>query len=155
MNILCAIGQQDAPEMLKRLQEELGTQHNLYLLHVIDTGPRRELEAFMHRPGSRHPPPPEQARRIDAVEITAGQAALDEARMQAEQLGFNVQVDLQRGKPEQIIVQSARDRGCHLIVIWNSEGAQGRPLLGPESVGHTARFVLDHAPCDVLFLRGK
>jgi len=29
----------------------------------------------------------------------------------------------------------------------------GGPTLGPKSVGHVARFVLDHAPCPVLLLR--
>ncbi len=28
------------------------------------------------------------------------------------------------------------------------------PSLGPKSVGHVARFVLDHAPCPVLLIRG-
>jgi nucleotide-binding universal stress UspA family protein len=30
----------------------------------------------------------------------------------------------------------------------------GRPATGPPAVGRTARFVLDHAPCPVLLLRG-
>jgi nucleotide-binding universal stress UspA family protein len=42
---------------------------------------------------------------------------------------------------------------CQLIAIQASQGTQGRPHIGPESVGHIARFVLDHAPCDVLLLR--
>jgi hypothetical protein len=27
------------------------------------------------------------------------------------------------------------------------------PHLGPKSIGHVARFVLDHAPCPVLLVR--
>jgi nucleotide-binding universal stress UspA family protein len=60
-----------------------------------------------------------------------------------------------RGKPEQVIVQVAQEQRCGLIAIQASEGAAGRPQLGPRSVGHTARFVLDHAPCDVLLLRAS
>lgn len=157
MKILCAIGQQGGPEIIQRMREEIGSQHDLYILHVINTGPRRELEAFLRGPGPHHrsPPPPGQERRIDEAEMTAGQAILDEARQQAEQLGFAVQGNLQRGRPEQVILETAAQLDCDLIVIRNSEGSQGRPSLGPESVGHTARFVLDHAPCDVLLLRGE
>lgn len=40
-----------------------------------------------------------------------------------------------------------------LICISAREGSEGHPHIGPASVGHTARFVLDNAPCDVLLLR--
>jgi nucleotide-binding universal stress UspA family protein len=60
---------------------------------------------------------------------------------------------LQHGKPEQVIVKMAQTWTCQLIAIQSSQGTQGRPQIGPESVGHIARFVLDHAPCDVLLLR--
>ena len=155
MRILCAVGTQGGVELIRRLAEITGPRHELFLLHVIDTGPRRELEGFLHRPGprGRPAPPPERDRQIDAPEEAAGQAALQEARQAAEQAGFTVQVDLQRGRPEQVIVQRAREGQCQLVAIQNNEGAQGRPQIGPESVGHTARFVLDHAPCDVLLLR--
>ncbi|GAC1656538.1 MAG: hypothetical protein NVS4B12_29030 [Ktedonobacteraceae bacterium] len=29
----------------------------------------------------------------------------------------------------------------------------GGPIIGPKSVGHIARFVVDHAPCPVLLVR--
>jgi hypothetical protein len=29
----------------------------------------------------------------------------------------------------------------------------GKPAIDPKSVGHVARFVLDHAPCPVLLSR--
>jgi nucleotide-binding universal stress UspA family protein len=60
---------------------------------------------------------------------------------------------VERGRPEQVIVLVAQERRCDLVAIQASEGAAGRPRLGPSSVGHTARFVLDHAPCDALLLR--
>ncbi len=157
MRVLCAIGLQGGAQVVRRLQEVIGNGHELYLLHVIDTGPRRGLEEFLHRPGPRRPPPPppEREGRIDAAEERAGQVALEEARQEAQRLGFGVQSQMERGRPEQVIVRLAGEWKSQLIAIRKNEGAQGRPHIGPESVGHTARFVLDHAPCDVLFLRGE
>ncbi|MFN8474839.1 MAG: universal stress protein [Anaerolineae bacterium] len=60
---------------------------------------------------------------------------------------------VERGKPEQVIVRVAQEGGVALIAIRAREGTAGHPRLGPASVGHTTRFVLDHAPCDVLLLR--
>ena len=170
MKVLCAIGMQGGPEIILRVREVIGVQHELYLLHVIDTGPRHTLEEYLHGPGLlRHPPlpphepgplhrpppppPPGRERPIDEAEQAAGRAALEEASQEAERAGFHIQTDIQRGRPEQVIVQMAQSWGCQLIAIQASEGTQGRPQIGPESVGHIARFVLDHAPCDVLLLR--
>ncbi|MGD0612755.1 MAG: universal stress protein [Anaerolineales bacterium] len=169
MKVLCAIGSEGGQEVLRRVLGVIGSQPDLYLLHVIDTGPRHTLEEYLHRPGplrrppppppgpgSMHPtppPPPGRERPIDEAELVAGNAALEEARQEAERAGFHFQTELLRGKPEQAIVQMAQTWGCQLIAIQASQGTQGRPHIGPESVGHTARFVLDHAPCDVLLLR--
>ena len=156
MNVLCAIGLRDGPEVVRRVLGVTGAQHNLYLLHVIDTGPRRALEEYLHGPGMLHRPPaalPGHERPIDEAELAAGNAALEETRQEAERAGFRFQTELQHGKPEQVIVKMAQTWTCQLIVIQSSQGTQGRPQIGPESVGHIARFVLDHAPCDVLLLR--
>jgi nucleotide-binding universal stress UspA family protein len=155
MKILCAVGQQGGQEIVRRVSAITGSQHELILLHVIDIGPHRGLEEYLHRPGRPLTPPPERRREmIDEAEAVAAQTALEEARLQAGQAGFaSVQTELQRGKPEQVIVQLAHQWECQLVAIQASEGAEGRPHIGPESVVHTARFVLDHAPCDVLLLR--
>jgi nucleotide-binding universal stress UspA family protein len=140
------------------MQEVIGSQHDLHLLHVMDTGPRKTMQEYLFGPGQLHrTPPPERIKSLDAAEQAAAEAAVEEARQAAEQAGFRVQTDIQTeiepGKPEQIIVRAAHLWGCQLIVIRASEGSEGRPKIGPQSVGHTARFVLDHAPCDVLLLR--
>jgi nucleotide-binding universal stress UspA family protein len=158
MQVLCAIGKQDGAEMIRRTREVIGSEHELHLLHVLDSGPRRTMQEYLFGPGQlRRTPPAELITSLDAAEQAAAEAALEEARQAAEQAGFRVQTEIQPeiepGKPEQIIVRAAHLWGCQLIVIRASEGLEGRPLIGPQSVGHTARFVLDHAPCDVLFLR--
>lgn len=158
MHILCAIGQRDGPQIIQRLATVLGSQHEIYLLHVLDPAPRHGLEDYLHSPGPvphQRPLPPEQTRALDEAEQTAGQAALAEALEAAQKAGFSVVGEIQRGKPEQMIVRTALGTESQLIVIRASEGTQGRPQIGPASVGRTARFVLDHAPCDVLLLRGS
>ena len=158
MRILCAIGQSDGPQIIQRLANMVGIQHEIYLLHVLDIGPRLGLEEYLRGSGTaqrRRSLPPEKTQELDAAEQSASQAALAEALQAAQAAGFSVSGEIQRGKPEQMIIQTARTWGSQLIAIRASEGTQGRPQIGPASVGHTARFVLDHAPCDVLLLRGS
>jgi nucleotide-binding universal stress UspA family protein len=165
MKVMCAIGMQGGTEIIRRLVELIGPRHELYLLNVIDNGPRNTLEDYLHGPRLlRHPLPPpptpgrpslhpEHAQPIDEAEQAAGKTTLEEARQEAERAGFQIHTEIQKGKPEQVIVQLAQKWGCQLIAIRGSEGTEGRPRIGPESVGHTARFILDHAPCNVLLLR--
>jgi nucleotide-binding universal stress UspA family protein len=153
MHILCTIGTQGGAEIIHRLLEVIRPEHDLHLLHIIDTGPRRTMQDYLFGPGQLHrTPPPERIKPLDAAEQAAGEAAVEKGRREAEKDGFRVQTEIRRGKPEQIIIRAAQLGNCHLIVIQASEGAEGRPKIGPESIGHTARFVLDYAPCDVLFL---
>jgi nucleotide-binding universal stress UspA family protein len=38
------------------------------------------------------------------------------------------------------------------LLVLARDGERDRP--GPRSIGHATRFVLDHAPCDVLLVWG-
>jgi len=157
MRIICAIGRRGGPELIHRLTKIMGNKAEYLLLHVIDTGPRHHLEDYLRGPLHRSPhhgkPAREQA--VQAAEETAGQATIRETLEAARNIGLNVSSSIERGRPEEIIVQVARERQADLIVIWAREGAVGRAPIGPASVGHTTRFVLDHAGCDVLLLREK
>ena len=158
MHVLCAIGKQGGSEMISRMREVIGSQHDLHLLHVLDSGPRKTMQEVLFGPGQlRRTLPPERVKTLEAAEKAAAESAMEEARNDAEQAGFKVHTEIQSeiepGRPEQIIVRAAHLWKCQLIVILASEGSEGRPKIGPESVGHSARFVLDHAPCDVLLLR--
>ena len=158
MHVLCAIGKQGGAEMISRMREVIGSGHDLHLLHVLDSGPRKTMQEVLFGPGQlRRTLPPERINNLEAAEKAAAESAMEEGRHDAEQAGFKVhtenQSEIEPGRPEQIIVRAAHLWKCQLIVILASEGTQGRPKIGPESVGHSARFVLDHAPCDVLLLR--
>ena len=43
-------------------------------------------------------------------------------------------------------VSIAGELTAHLVVLHARESPQGYPKVGPPSVGHTARFVVDHSP---------
>ena len=155
MKILCAIGARGGAELVRHILPSaaaLGAE--LLLLHVIDLGPRHELE---HLPGPllHHGPRggPQRAQVMDAAETAAGEHALAEALAVAQAGHVTSQTRLERGKPEQVIVALARDTAADLIAIRARQSPEHHPSQGPGSVGHTARFVLDHAPCDVLLVR--
>ena len=153
MSVLCAIGLQRGPELLQRLALLLGTGQDLLLVYVIDTAPREQWErtprAFRPRPHA----PAEHHRQMEEAEQRSSAIILAEAHSAAHQLGFVAAVRAERGNPERILSQVAREVAATLMVVFARELADGHPLVGPPSVGHTARFVLDHAPCPVLLLR--
>ena len=153
MRVLCAIGNRGGPEIVQRLVERLSPEFELLLLHVVDTGPRHDLKHLIK--GLRHGPTPEHVRKgeLSAAEESTGKASLTEAEEAAKAAGFGARAFLVRGRSEEIILKVANDEAVSLICISAREGLEGHPHIGPASVGHTARFVLDHAPCDVLSLR--
>ena len=78
---------------------------------------------------------------------------LKEAIEEAGRLGVAVSERLERGNPEHLIVEIAGETNAALVVLCARESPQGHPRVGPPSVGHTARFVVDHSPTHVLLLR--
>ena len=57
------------------------------------------------------------------------------------------------GRPELEIVNFAAEWRADLVVVCSRAAYRERREIGPKSVGHVARFVVDHAPCPVLLLR--
>lgn len=69
-------------------------------------------------------------------------------------LHFPAAESLQKqGRPEREIVNTAAEWRADLVIICPRAEYGGKPTLGPKSVGHVARFVLDQAPCPVLLVR--
>jgi nucleotide-binding universal stress UspA family protein len=153
MKVLCAVGSRGGAELVLQTIDILGKGCELCLVHVIDEGPRHHLK-HLHGP-LRHGPlgGPAREREMSAAEESGGHAALDDALEAAKKAGVAAKSQLKRGNPEHEIVELAHEIGASLILIRAREGASRHPDHGPGSVGHTARFVLDHAPCAVLLLR--
>jgi nucleotide-binding universal stress UspA family protein len=120
------------------------------LLHVIDEGPRHDLDRLR---GPLHPHH-EHREQLDAAEEGAGETMLKEAGEEALLLGLAATERLERGRPEQVIVALAGELAARVIVLCARDSPHAHPKAGPPSVGHTARFVVDHSPSPVLLLRG-
>lgn len=119
------------------------------LLTVMDVGPRRDIdrtrERFWRQPIHRQP----VIREMLAAEKEAAEDILKtglEHWPEAESL-------LRQGYPELEIVNTAAEWKADVILICPRAEYGAPPTLGPHSVGHVARFVLDHAPCPVLLVR--
>lgn len=150
MRVLCCLDGTNIEHVSRALSTLVSEkEHTLGLLYVTDTGPHHEMERkreFLLRP--RHASGPLQE-KIQQAEMGAAQDILQEGLRylpQAETLS-------REGRPEQEIIQFASEWHADLIVICPRSPAFGGPAFGPKSIGHVARFVLDHAPCPVLLLR--
>lgn len=156
MRLLCAIGQRDGAQVVRDALTLIGEGDVDYLalVHVIDDQPRHGVEA---QRGLVRRISPDRQREIALVEEATGRVTLSEAESAARGLGkqiiITIETRLERGKPDQIIVALAREFHVNLVALRAREYPDGFPRVGPPSVGHTARFVVDHAPCPVLLLR--
>ena len=150
MRVLCCLDGTNSEEVSKAVAELVKPEGlALGLLYVVDSGPHGEMgrkrEGLMR---SRRPSGPLQD-RIQQAETFAVQDILEEG------LRYMPGAEtLQReGRPEREIVLCASEWRADLIIICPRSPRFGGPVLGPKSVGHVARFVLDHAPCPVLLVR--
>jgi nucleotide-binding universal stress UspA family protein len=153
MRLLCAVGQRDGAQVVHDALSLVGDVDFLALVHVIDDRPRHGVEA---QRGLLRRISPDRQREIGLAEEAAGRVTLSEADSAARSTGKQIaaiETRLERGKPEQHIVALARQLQVDLVAIRTREYPDGFPRIGPPSVGHTARFVVDHAPCPVLLLR--
>jgi nucleotide-binding universal stress UspA family protein len=133
------------------------------LLYVVDSGPGQDYERLRQRylgmgeRGAHLLAQMAQAEQAHADEIlTSARAALLAAWPQGAHNSQAVQAIALRGKPEQEIARFPLTTPVDLIVLGARRvRAPGEPPPppGPKSIGHVARFVLDHAPCPVLLIR--
>jgi nucleotide-binding universal stress UspA family protein len=112
------------------------------LLHVVDTGTVEVVAGARAALLGRAMPAGGPA--VEAALGAAQAALLDaaEARLgrPAERIG-------RRGRVEREVVAACGDAG---LLVLARDGDHLR--LGPRSLGHATRFVLDHAPCRVLLV---
>jgi nucleotide-binding universal stress UspA family protein len=155
--LICLSGL-DTQEFVDRAVAHVSKNHLLVLLYVLDTRPAEELGYIARRlQAGTHAMAGREAAMSAADEETAV-AVLNAAKTRFAQRGFDhgrTTLQVRRGRPEQEIVKvaSQQELDIGLVVIGSSYKGGPRPAIGPASVGHVARFVLDHAPCDVLLLR--
>ncbi len=122
-------------------------------VHVIDSRPRVDLGLLRVAMQGGGPIPPAHRAAIEAagqehahVVVRAATAALEARGLTAAQAVIRV------GEPGRNLCAAAAEMNADLVVLFASRHSD-RDSSGPASVGHTARFVVDHAPCPVLIIR--
>lgn len=153
MRILVGIAERGGPELLRELDRLLSLRGSeLVLTHVIDTGARGEVKLARGHLLPR-PLPPHRLRAIGEAERQAADATLKESAEAARALGAGAETAVAEGEPGRVVARMAEERACALVAVAARVNRRDeRP--GPHSVGHTARFVLDHSPRPVVLMRG-
>lgn len=158
MKVLCLLGIREAWDMVAQALRELNpAQLELLLVYVVNEEQREGVLGLLGGLGRRPAPPDERAEAMDAAEDQAGAMSLRRAYQAALDGGVapqRITQRLVRGRPEHAIVELAEREACRLIVLRAKDEVHVRVPRGPASIGHVARFIIDHAPCDVLVLRG-
>lgn len=150
MRVLCCLDGTNIKQVSHTISTFLRSDaRTIGLLYVTDKGPHEEIERLRARhlrPHELRGPRREQMQQADQY---ASQDILEEGLRYlpgSEKLP-------REGRPEREIVNCAAEWNADLIVICPRSPRGGEPPIGPKSVGHVARFVLDHAPCPVLLVR--
>jgi nucleotide-binding universal stress UspA family protein len=114
----------------------------LTLLHVAPS----DLEALASHGGSRllgrHPPPPPGP----PLRAIAEEEALDLLAAARDRLARPAEIVARRGRIAREVLDACVD--ADLLVV----ARDGELRLEPKSLGPRTRFVLDHAPCEVLLV---
>ena len=162
--VLVAVSGLLLAEFLERtLSQIIWGDAELDLLHVVDTRPLREFRFVAAVLPARSREAAERARAMGALGAEAGQRMLEEAEtLAASRLpsGTKIRRFQRTGIPEQEIIAAAHEISANLIVLG---AAEEPPLQEPHGPAHAeqfprrhlspvVRFVVDHAPCDVLLL---
>ena len=145
-------------EMVARVVGSGGAAVELTLLHVEESGPR-ELAAYQPAVRRGPWPLPKKAAVEDRLaaaddEGAAALLAIWHERFEAALPGVTIEHLVARGLPEREIVAAAARLNPDALIL-SPRPRTGPVEPGPRSVGHVARFVLDHSPVPVLLVRPK
>lgn len=152
MRILCCLDGTNTEQIRQAVSSLVtATDRAIGLLYVIDTGPHGEMELhrerFLRLPGL----PPLRREQMRQAEEVSAQDILAEGERAFPGADY-----IQRtGRPEREIVNVAVEWNADLLLICPRSIYGDKPTIGPKSVGHVARFVLDHALCPVLLVRPR
>ncbi len=150
MRVLCCLDGTNVGQVSKATAILSAKQPiTLGIFYVTDTGPRKDIEhtreRFLRRPG----PPGLREHEMQQAELAAAEDILSEGLRYFP----NAETLQRQGRPEREIVNIAAEWQADLVIVCPRAEYGGKPTIGPKSVGHVARFVLDHAPCPVLLVR--
>jgi nucleotide-binding universal stress UspA family protein len=125
-----------------RARELLPADAEVTLLHVAPSDVEQVAAGGAARLLGRRPPPP-PGPPLRAIADEEAQELLQSA---AERFGRPTRTVARRGLIEREVVEASVD--ADLLVVARA----GKYGLEPKSLGHFTRFVVDHAPCQVLLV---
>ncbi len=150
MRLLCCLDGSNTERISHAVTAFLPSEQlTIGLLYVIDSGPHEDIGLQRERFLRPHKLGPARREQMRAAEQSSAQEILDEGLRYFP----GAETIRREGRPEREIVNFAAEWNADLIVICPRSPQSDGPTLGPRSVGHVARFVLDHAPCAVLLVR--
>ena len=163
MRVLCCLDGTNAEQIGRALEMLSAVQPlTVSMLHVIDTGPRKDIDLIrerflrppMHPPHHPAPPvyPPHHIPHEEEMS-EAERASAEEILNEGRRYLASAETLEREGRPELEIVNVAAEWRADLVVVCSRAVYGEKREIGPKSVGHVARFVVDHAPCPVLLLR--
>jgi nucleotide-binding universal stress UspA family protein len=151
MRVLCCLDGTNIDQLKKAVKQLLRADESnvIGLLYVIDSGPHKDMERKREALFRPIHGPAERRARINEAEALAAQDILQEGRR-----AFPGAEMLQRtGRPEHEIIATVLSWQADVVIICPRSPEHGGPAIGPHSIGHVARFVIDHAGCPVLVVR--
>jgi nucleotide-binding universal stress UspA family protein len=157
--LVALAGTEDAalPEALVRVVGA-GAEVEVALLHVAEAG-ARELAAYdplLRRGPWPLPKKAEIEQRLTEAD-DEGAAALLAAWHEKFALalpGTKITHEVAQGRPEEQIIAAAQRLNADAVILC-ARPRTGLAEPGPRSVGHVARFVVDHSPVPVLLVRSS
>jgi nucleotide-binding universal stress UspA family protein len=154
MRVVCCC---DGDETATLVQHTIRTLHDIRSLSIISCIDSRDRDdvGMIHgsvlgslRLGQAHTDAISAAEQQRTAEIFAEAAAA--ARSSGYQGEFETR--LYAGRPERAIVQYLLESQADAVTLFPRPPRHRQPP-GPRSIGHVARYVIDHAPCAVLLFR--
>lgn len=156
MRVLCCLDGTNSEQLSQAVSAFMksveGGTLAIGLLYVTDSGPQRDMDLRRGRSFAPRLTGPLRREQMRESEQFAAQDILEEGKRYFSHVE-GVETLQRAGRPEREIVNAAAAWNADIIVICPRSINRGAPPLGPKSVGHVARFVLDHAPCPVLLVR--
>jgi nucleotide-binding universal stress UspA family protein len=124
------------------------------LVFVSDTRPEAELTRALSRLPGRGPGRQRAEARMHETDQWSEASVREEARAWLTGAGREAEMIVTNGRPEREILRVAEERGVEVVALGGGRGLPGRyPGPGPFPLSPVARYVVDHARCDVLLLR--
>jgi nucleotide-binding universal stress UspA family protein len=150
MRVLCCLDGTNAEQIAKATEMLSASQPlTLSILYVIDIGPRAEMHHLRERFfRSRAQHLPREQQMLESERSSARDILNTGLRYMA-----HAETIEREGRPGHEIVNVAAEWRADVVLICARAQYGGKASIGPKSVGHVARFVLDHAPCPVLLVR--